>query len=349
MGLKKFNEEEKIDQEEEKLDQAKEEASKLEEIINENSKEEEELKSLPLDEKQKIVTGKIEDARLAYFAYTKKQKKINTIISIGVIIVLIICIVLIFALGEANPWVSYLALGIMVVAVILTFVATKVIKGKLSKQAEEYIKVLYQNVNDYLFSGENFSKLEVKAYGQLKDELFIDAGFYKNIKGTKSRNLVSVYYKDKQMAVADLAANILVKNRLSPMFLGKFYDYTSSYSKEGKRIIMQIKGGQLSRPVDDIDDLKLVESTDAYLIYTNDDEWRKTLNQHTIKDILKLKIDKTLIDVLISIRKDKCSIGIDYIDEFMNIPVEHEFDFNNVKRTELDLNKVLTIFDDLNN
>ena len=72
------------------------------------------------------------------------------------------------------------------------------------------------------------------------------------------------------MAVADLAANILVKNRLSPMFLGKFYDYTSSYSKEGKRIIMQIKGGQLSRPVDDIDDLKLVESTDAYLIYTNE-------------------------------------------------------------------------------
>ena len=291
MGLKKFNEEEKVDQEEEKLDQAKEEASKLEEIINENSKEEEELKSLPLDEKQKIVTGKIEDARLAYFAYTKKQKKI----SIGVIIVLVICIVLIFALGEANPWVSYLALGLMVVAVILTFVATKVIKGKLSKQAEEYIKVLYQNVNDYLFSGENFSKLEVKAYGQLKDELFIDAGFYKNIKGTKSRNLVSVYYKDKQMAVADLAANILVKNRLSPMFLGKFYDYTSSYSKEGKRIIMQIKGGQLSRPVDDIDDLKLVESTDTYLIYTNDDEWRKTLNQHTIKDILKLKIDKTLM------------------------------------------------------
>ena len=230
-----------------------------------------------------------------------------------------------------------------------TSVATKVIKGKLSKQAEEYIKVLYQNVNDYLFSGENFSKLDVKAYGQLKDELFIDAGFYKNIKGTKSRNLVSVYNKYKQMADADLAANILVKNRLSPMFLGKFYDYTSSYSKEGKRIIMQIKGGQLSRPVDDIDDLKLVESTDAYLIYTNDDEWRKTLNQHTIKDILKLKIDKTLIDVLISIRKNKCSIGIDYIDEFMNIPVEHEFDFNNVKRTELDLNKVLTIFDDLNN
>lgn len=349
MGLKKFNEEEKVDQEEEKVEsKEEEEKSKLESIILENSKEEEELKNLPLDEKQKVVTGKIEDARLAYFAYTKKQKKINTMISVGVIIILIICIVLIFALGNTYQWVSYLALGLMVVSVVLTFVATKVIKNKLSKQAEEYIRVLYQNENEYLFSGENFSKLEVKAYGQLKDELFIDARFYKNIKGTKSRNLVSVYYKDKQLGSADLAANILIKNRLSPMFLGKFYDYTSRYDKDDKRIIMQIKGGQLSRPIDDVDDLKLVEGNDTYCIYTNDDEWRKILNAHVIKDILKLKIDKTLIDVLISIRKGKCSIGIDYIDEFMNIPVEHEFDFNNVKRVELDLNKILTVFDDLN-
>ncbi len=349
MGLKKFNEEEKVDQEEEKVEsKEEEEKSKLESIILENSKEEEELKNLPLDEKQKVVTGKIEDARLAYFAYTKKQKKINTMISVGVIIILIICIVLIFALGNTYQWVSYLALGLMVVSVVLTFVATKVIKNKLSKQAEEYIRVLYQNENEYLFSGENFSKLEVKAYGQLKDELFIDARFYKNIKGTKSRNLVSVYYKDKQLGSADLAANILIKNRLSPMFLGKFYDYTSRYDKDDKRIVMQIKGGQLSRPIDDVDDLKLVEGNDTYCIYTNDDEWRKILNAHVIKDILKLKIDKTLIDVLISIRKGKCSIGIDYIDEFMNIPVEHEFDFNNVKRVELDLNKILTVFDDLN-
>lgn len=349
MGLKKFNEEEVIEKEEEKIESKEdEEKSKLESIILENSKEEEELKNLPLDEKQKVVTDKIEDARLAYFAYTKKQKRINTMISVGVIIVLIICIILIFALGNAYQWISYLALGIMVVAVVLTFVATKVIKSKLSKQAEEYIKILYQNVNEYLYSGENFSKLEVKAYGQLKDELFVDARFYKNIKGTKSRNLVSVYYKDKQLGSADLAANILVKNRLSPMFLGKFYDYTSKYDKDDKRIVMQIKGGQLSRPIDDVDDLKLVDGNDTYCIYTNDDEWRKILNARVIKDILKLKIDKTLIDVLISIRKGKCSIGIDYIDEFMNIPVEHEFDFNNVKRVELDLNKVLTILDDLN-
>ena len=52
---------------------------------------------------------------------------------------------------------------------------------------------------------------------------------------------------------------------------------------------------------------------------------------------------------IVSIKKGVVILGIDYSDEFMNIPVEHEFDFNNVKRTELDLNKVLTIFDDLNN
>ena len=175
----------------------------------------------------------------------------------------------------------------------------------------------------------------------------MDARFYKNLKNTRSRNLVSVQYKGKLLVSADLAGNIVVKNRLSPMFLGKFYDYENSYNQEGKRIIMQIKGGELSRPIDDVDDLKLVEGNDTYAIYTNDDEWRKVLKQDVIRDICKLEIDKTLIDVIISIRPGKTSIGIDYIDDFMNIPVEHEFDFNLVRRTEADLKKVLTIFDDI--
>ena len=131
------------------------------------------------------------------------------------------------------------------------------------------------------------------------------------------------------------------------MFLGKFYDYENSYNKEGKRIIMQIKGGELSRPIDDVEDLKLVEGNDTYAIYTNDDEWRKVLKQDVIKTICKLQIDKTLIDVIVSIRPGKTSVGIDYVDEFMNIPVDHEFDFNLVRRTEKDFEKVLAIFDSI--
>ena len=114
------------------------------------------------------------------------------------------------------------------------------------------------------------------------------------------------------------------------MFLGKIYDYPNTYANEGKRIIVQVKGGELSRPVDDIDDLQLVDGTKTYAVYTNDENYKKVLSQKVLDQILKLKVDKTLIDVIVSIR-----------------PVQSKFDFNNVKRQESDLNKVLNILDNI--
>ncbi len=354
MGLKKYDEKEvqaKVEQEEAQIDAEQvEEKSELESIIDENNKEWEALQNLDLDEKQRIVCENIEKARNDYFAFSKKQKMISNIVAGVVFVLMIASMVLVFTLGqkEGTTWVSYVALGLMLVTVVGSFVVTKTVKGKLGARADEYIKILFENVDGYLYSGENFKELSIKTNGQIKDEIFMDCRFYKNLKNTKSRNLVCVKYKDKDLGIADLAGNILVKNRLSPMFLGRFYDYTSNYDKDDKRITMQIKGSNLSRPIDDVDDLKLVEGNSTYAIYTNDDEWRKVLTQKVIKDITQLKIDKLLIDVVISIRKGKCSIGIDYVDEFMNIPVEKEFEFKNVKRSEHDLQKVLTIFDDLN-
>ena len=60
------------------------------------------------------------------------------------------------------------------------------------------------------------------------------------------------------------------------------------------------------------------------------------------------RIDETLIDVILCIKEGKVSIGIDYSDEFINIPVESEFKINNIKRAKLDLERVLKIFDLLN-
>ena len=141
--------------------------------------------------------------------------------------------------------------------------------------------------------------------------------------------------------------SIFIEYKAKARRLIKEYRNLDYLDKEGKRIIMQIKGGELSRPIDDVDDLKLVEGNETYAIYSDDEEWRKILKQDVIRDICKLEIDKTLIDVIISIRPGKTSIGIDYVDEFMNIPVDHEFDFNLVRKTEADFKKVLTIFDDI--
>ena len=344
---KKYDKEEELKQQQEAEKVQEEATNKLALTIEENERLTQEENAEPLSVDQETIKKNIEEARNFYFEASKKQRRINTIVTIAVMVVLVAALVLMIALSSTVQWITYVSISIMIVALICVFIFQRFAKNKLGAKAEDYIAKLYNEIDTYLYTKEGFSELSFKPQGQLKDEIFFDARFYKDLKSTRSRNLVSVKYKGKLLVAADLAGNILIKNRLSPMFLGKFYDYENSYDKEGKRIIMQIKGGELSRPIDDVEDLKLVDGNDTYAIYSNDEEWRKVLKQDVIKDICKLKIDKTLIDVIISIRPGKTSVGIDYVDEFMNIPVEHEFDFNQVRRTEKDLEKVLKIFDDI--
>lgn len=346
MGFKKYDSAEEAKKAEEEKQLAENEKNEFSSMVEENNREIEELEALPLNELQEKVISNVELSRETYLKCTKTQKRISGIISAALLLIMVGALVLMVTLSAKYSWITYVSLAIMVVALFSTFFVTKIFRKRLSAQADVYIKELYTEICNYLFRDkEKFKEVDCKPNGQMKDEIFIGARFYKNVKGTKSRNLITLKYNEKLLGIADLAGNVLVKNRLSPMFLGKFYDFENSYDKEGKRILMQIKGGELSRPVDDVDDLKLVEGTKTYAIYTNDENYKKVLSQKVVDEILKLKVDKTLIDVIISIRPGKTSIGIDYIDEFLNIPVQSKFDFNGVKRQESDLNKVLNILD----
>jgi len=357
MGLKKYSEEEAKKVEEAEIEAQKQEAKEAPiasdedvlSVIEENQKEEDALNAQPLEASEEEVCKVIEKGRQAYYSEQKKVRRINTISSVGLLAVLIAAFVLMIVFNgkEEYAYITYIGLGVMIVCLIGAFVFSKITKKRLTVAADAYLDLLCKTINGYLFSGENFSDLTAEATRQLDKELFLDARIYKDLKGTKSRNTVSVKYKGKLLQSAELAASIQIKNRLSPMFLGRFYDYENTYDKNGCRILMQIKGGNLSRPVDDLDGIELVENNKNYIVYTNDKEWKKVLSAKTISKITALKIDKTLIDVIVSIRPGKTCIGIDYSDEFMSIFIDKEFDFNTVKRCQRDLAKVLTILDEI--
>ncbi len=357
MGLKKYSEEEAKKVEEAEIEAQKQESqaapiSSDEEVlstIEENQKEEDALNAEPLKESEEEVCKTIEKGRQVYYAQQKKMRRINTISSVGILAVILAAFVLMLTLGrdEKYSFITYIGFGVMILCLIGAFIFSKITKNKLTAAADQYLDLLCKTINGYLFQGEDFSDLTASATKQLDKELFTDARIYKDIKGTKSRNTISVNYKGKVLLSAEMAASIQIKNRLSPMFLGRFYDYENSYDKNGCRILMQIKGGNLSRPVDDLDGVELAENNKNYLVYTNDKEWKKVLNAKTISKITALKIDKTLIDVIVSIRPGKTCIGIDYSDEFMSIFIDKEFDFNTVKRCQRDLAKVLAVLDEI--
>jgi len=351
MGLKKYEgaNEQQVSTETAVVDEAKikEEQSEIEAMILENEAENAENEQKSLDDEQKEIEKEINEAKQEYLTKAKKQRRLSTIISVLVLVLLVGTLVLMLTLQKIWGPITYVCLGVMVLVLAGVFVSTKFFKNRLQGESEKYINKLFGLINGYIYREEKFAEKDIKPNGQMRDELFLEAGFYKEAKGTKSRNLVMIKYNEKTLGVADLAGFMLVKGRTSPLFLGRYFDYENSYSKEGCRILMQVKGGELSKPLDNLEGLEKVSETNRYVIYSNDKEWEKTLTSKIIKDILQLKIDKTLIDVIVSIRPGKTDIGIDYSDEFMNIPVETEFNFKNVIRSECDVKKVINVLDQI--
>jgi uncharacterized integral membrane protein len=365
MGLKKFNAEEVKNEEtsakEETVENKEIEEGKIEvsgdaqsdinELIATNVELEKAEEKVELSLTEDELVKKVNAERDVYYKYSKKQKIYNYICT-GILIALIIAaFALILTLGqkEEYSYVMWISLSVVVVGLIGSFAFSRFQRKKLEKAANTYINNYFTLIDKHIYEDERFSKQDYFPSTQMEDRYFVGAHFYNNIKSTRSRNFVSCTYNDKTLVSADLAGNIMVKNRLSPMFLGRYFVYQNDFKGEDKYIVFQLKGGQLSRPIDNIDDLKLVEGNNYYCIYTNIDDWKRIFNSKVLNELKRFKINNTLIDVLVSIREGYTSLGIDYSDEFMNVAVDHEFKFDGVRVSQKDLEIVLNVLDIIGN
>ena len=62
-----------------------------------------------------------------------------------------------------------------------------------------------------------------------------------------------------------------------------------------------------------------------------------------IKALSDFEIKAPLIDVIFSIKDNLISLGIDYEDEFLNIPVDSDFSIKNLRKSKEDYEKVLKV------
>ncbi len=287
----------------------------------------------------------INNKRKEYKAYADKQRKINIIISSIVAVVIIAAFICMINLSSKYTWVLYVCLGVMILVLGGTYFASNKMKKNLIAKSEVYIDYLYEKCGQYVYDDKDVKNLIVTPKGSLEDKWFLEAHFYKDIVNTKGRNFSHFEYKGVEVDSCDLAANIKIKGKLSPKFLGRYYSFKANNKTNGKVTIFQLKGGSLSVPLDDIDDLKLVEGNDKYCIYSNDTNVKKVLNTRVIKELEKFKIVDPLIDVIFSVKDNLISLGIDYADEFLNIPVDSDFSIKNTKISKEDFKKVVNVLD----
>ena len=109
MPLKKYNEEEVLKKEEETKKLEEEATNKLQATIEVNSKKAEELNAIPLREDQETIKANIEKARGEYFTETKKQRRINIILTIVIVVILIAAFVLMITLSATISYINYIS------------------------------------------------------------------------------------------------------------------------------------------------------------------------------------------------------------------------------------------------
>jgi hypothetical protein len=280
--------------------------------------------------------------RLEYKKYADKQKKINIIITSGVVVVLVAAFICMMVFSSVD-WVTYVAIGAMACVLVVTYLSSKIMKKKLMANAEIYINYMYDKTSKYIYDDKDIKDLTATPKGSLEDKWFLDAHFYTNIKNTKSRNFAHFKIGSVEYDVCDLAGNTTIKNKLSPKFLGRYYSMKANYKTDGKVSIFQLKGGALSIPLDDIEDLKLIEGNDDYVLYSNDPNCNKIFSQKLIKELEKFKVENPLIDIIFSVKDNLISLGIDYVDEFLNIPVDKDFSIRYTQVSKQDFKKVVNV------
>ncbi|MBR1581802.1 MAG: hypothetical protein IJ656_02105 [Bacilli bacterium] len=300
---------------------------------------------IDLTETEKEVQDRVNQKRAEYQENFKKAKKLNNITTVALLAVMVAGFVLMM-IQTLPSYFLYIGIGILVIALIASFIISRQVKNNVSAKAQEYIDQFYLNTNSFIF-GEYVEEIN-SLKTQYATQKFVDAHFYNDIRQSKSRNYIELTYKGEKIEAADLAGNVLEKGRTSPMFLGKFYSYKANYNKEGQVILFQLKGENLSKPINNIENIKLQENNDTFVIYSNDDDYGKVLTNEVLRVLKSFEIDETLIDVILSIKDNQVFLGIDYSDDYMNIPVESDFKMKYAIRTKKDFEKVIKIFDLLN-
>lgn len=289
--------------------------------------------------------NEINEKRKEYKVYADKQRKINIIITTAISVILLGAFICMMVYGKTYDWVLYVCLAVMILTLGGTYFSSNLMKKKLMAKSEVYIDFLYEKTGQYIYDDKNIKNLVITPKGSLDDKWFHDAHFYKDIVTTKGRNFAHFEYKSVEVDTCDLAANMKIKGRLSPKFLGRYYSFKVNNKTDGKVTIFQLKGGNLSVPLDDIDDLKLVEGNDKYCIYSNDPNAKKVLCAKVVKELEKFKVVNPLIDVIFSVKDNLISLGIDYADEYLNIPIDSEFTIKNTKITKEDFKKVVSVLE----
>ncbi|MDY0100528.1 MAG: hypothetical protein WCZ47_04555 [Bacilli bacterium] len=274
----------------------------------------------------------IEKAREIFLKQYKSQNVIKWIVSIAAL-ALIIVGWLIF-LDKS----IYLTIGSIALSLLLILGYNFIIKRYLNGKMKTYFDVFYNNTTSYIFDENKYEDVKSAVENKIEPVQFIENNIYKDVVQVGSRNLTTYEYKKMTIQVCDAAGQVKAQKGLKPVFVGKYFMAPNLYKGE-EPIIIYLKGNEKSLPPTNIEHLNVISDDKVMAVYSNNDAASKFLTKQVMSALKKIKTDDVLIDVAISIQKEKTFVCAGYDDTLMVLPLEHPFDPKPTKNYKEDLEK----------
>ena len=150
-----------------------------------------------------------EDIERVRKTYSKKlsKSKVFDYASIGVMVLAFIGVLLVTFLNksEALAWVTWVVLGVAIVAIVASFIVAAVFNKKNVKIASEYLGVYEDMTNAYVLSGLSLTDAKLCTDAKVDDQLIIQAHYFSTISAIQSRAVVSAKRNGLDFSLAEVA------------------------------------------------------------------------------------------------------------------------------------------------
>ncbi len=269
----------------------------------------------------------IEQARLGFYKQYKKLNAWKVAISVVGLILIVVFWILpnVFKWGGANTMIPMMiSLGVAAVVLIGLGVMSFVSRKQNDKNIKSYFTVLYDNLNEYLFSSLPVEAIQGNVDCKVSKEEFVANGMYPGVVSIGSRDNITFTYNKMDCALADCAAQKDAGKAMATVFVGKYLRTANSFEGSEDGLVIYFRGNKRALPPEILPKLNLLEKNKAYALYGNPAD--KKFISPKIRSLLKeIHTNKVLVDVAIAIKPGKTYFALGYEDSLMVLPMQKPF------------------------
>ena len=292
---------------------------------------------------------KVENERTIFW---KSYKTHNTLKMIVMMVCLVAIIVAFFVFPtfipkEKSGLQTGLTIGVAIIALGGTYGYSVYVRRKFDRKMKEYFDLYFRSVNEYVFGEKGFSDVELQVPGKITLDEFNECKLYKDVVEAGSRGLTTFKFNGLEMSIVDCAGNVKAEKRIKPVFVGKMVRAKASY-KGDKPIYIYLKGNERALPPTNLEGIPGVLENDQMVIYSENEDWKKTIDGPVMKALEAVKTDAILVDVAISIYEGKVYIMMGYDDPLMVLPLQTEFDYKPTESYKKDMARIANLVEVLN-